>query len=215
MPWPEPFPGSETPPDDYFRQLADGAPVMIWMAGLDMGCFYFNRAWLDFRGRTLEQEQGNGWAEGVHPEDLQRCVSHYVSSFEQRMAFAMSYRLKNARGEYVWILDRGAPHHLPDGTFLGFFGGCAEIEYEGPVARNAQLGATLKEMKAFAQQIAANEGLTAVPAPGVSPSALRSYARDIHESGEMAYRQHAAKEMHILAADMATFGTLPRCACLP
>lgn len=85
---------------EYFQELADGAPVMIWMSGADMGCFYFNRAWLDFRGRTLQEEFGNGWAEGVQPDDLERCVQHYVSSFERREAFAMSYRLRHHTGEF-------------------------------------------------------------------------------------------------------------------
>src|SRR5688572_16933497 len=85
---------------EYFQQLADGAQVMIWMSGLNLGCFYFNRAWLDYRGRTHEEEFGNGWAEGVHPDDLAACVQHYVSSFEHRAAFAMSYRLQHHSGEY-------------------------------------------------------------------------------------------------------------------
>ena len=119
--------GSSANPDvEHFQQLADGAPVMIWMSGTDMGCFYFNRAWLDFRGRTLADEFGNGWAEGVHPDDLERCVQHYASSFQRRAAFAMSYRLQHHTGEFRWILDRGAPHWAADGQFLGFFGGCAE-----------------------------------------------------------------------------------------
>src|SRR5579883_2861798 len=127
------------PHEDFFQQLADGAPVMIWMSGLDMGCFYFNHAWLEFRGRSLEEEQGNGWAEGVHPADMARCVNHYISCFERRVAFAMSYRLKHRSGEFRWILDRGAPHFLPDGTFLGYFGGCAEIISAGSINRHMQL----------------------------------------------------------------------------
>src|SRR5262245_14569264 len=68
-----------------FQHLAKEVPVLIWMSGLDMGCYYFNRAWLEFRGRTLEQERGNGWVEGVHPEDVERCVSHYVTCFERHV----------------------------------------------------------------------------------------------------------------------------------
>src|SRR4051812_41290539 len=102
---------SRNPDIDSFKQLADGAPVLIWMSGMDMGCFYFNRGWLDFRGRSIEQEFGNGWAEGVHPDDLDRCVQHYISSFEKRFPFAMSYRLQHHSGEYRWILDRGVPHY--------------------------------------------------------------------------------------------------------
>jgi PAS domain S-box-containing protein len=176
-----------------FQQLADGAPVMIWMSGLDMGCFYFNHAWLDFRGRTLEEESGNGWAEGVHPLDLQRCVNHYVSCFERRVAFAMTYRLKDRHGDYLWILDRGAPHYLADGTFLGFFGGCAEIERQTPLVRATQLRASLAEMSEFARELASLE------AAGASD-------RDLH---------HAAKQLAQLASDMLALDETPRGACLP
>lgn len=183
---------------------------MIWMSGLDMGCFYFNRAWLEFRGRTVEQEFGNGWAEGVHPEDLERCVSHYVGCFERRIAFAMSYRLQDRQGDFRWILDRGAPHYLPDGTFLGFFGGCAEIEIETPVVRNAELSRSLVAMSAFARRLASGEAAVG----GRSARSLQSYARELHEQHQERLR-HAVGEMEKLAADMASFGQIPRGACLP
>lgn len=202
--------------EDFFQQLADGAPVMIWMAGLDMGCFYFNRAWLDFRGRTLEQESGNGWAEGVHPEDLQRCVNHYIACFERRVAFAMSYRLQHRSGAYRWILDRGAPHSLPDGTFLGFFGGCAEIENDTPIARHAELGASLAQMRQFAHQLATRSvELLASPQPPVDQP-LQRLANAIHEAHEARLQQmkRAVGEMQQLAADMSSYARISRGACL-
>lgn len=145
--------GSSSNPDvESFQQLADGAPVMIWMSGTDLGCFYFNRAWLDFRGRTLQQESGNGWAEGVHPEDLEPCVQHYIGSFEKRVPFAMSYRLLHHAGDYRWILDRGAPHFDADGKFLGFYGGCAETHPDSTVERIKELRHSLHEMHEFAER---------------------------------------------------------------
>ncbi len=206
-----------SPHGDFFQQLADGAPVMIWMSGLDMGCFYFNRAWLDFRGRTLEQEFGNGWAEGVHPEDLERCVNHYIGCFERRVAFAMSYRLLNHAGAYRWILDRGAPHFHPDGSFLGFFGGCAEIETDTPISRHSELSASLAEMRDFARRIASEETLAARIEQGEPARALRRFAQDVQENyAEQARRmKHAVGEMEQLAADMLTFGRIPRGACVP
>jgi PAS domain S-box-containing protein len=189
---------------DYFQVLADGAPVMIWMSGLDMGCFYFNRAWLEFRGRTVEEEFGNGWAEGVHPDDLERCVGHYVSCFERRMSFAMSYRLRDHTGQYRWILDRGAPHYLPDQTFLGFFGGCAEIEEASPVRRNAELSKSLNAMRDFAQAIAFQHD-----------SRHRSHAPVDVPLSTRARRLYAAREMEQLAADMAQFHRIERGACIP
>ena len=110
-----------------FTVMADTAPVLIWESGLDKLCNYFNKVWLDFTGRSLAQEQGNGWAEGVHPEDLARCLEIYVSSFDARKPFQMEYRLRRHDGEYRWILDHGVPRFQPDGRFAGYIGSCVDI----------------------------------------------------------------------------------------
>jgi PAS domain S-box-containing protein len=206
----DPFGGTGGEDDDCFRELADGAPVMIWMSGLDMGCFYFNRAWLDFRGRTLKQEYGNGWAEGVHPEDFDSCVQHYVSSFEERQPFAMSYRLKNAAGEYRWILDRGAPHYLPDGEFLGYFGGCAESESALVVSLNAELGLKLAEMREAARKIAMKTGALFTEGSEFTLDAPAGGRAAPDGSLErLRRRNHAAREMEKLAADMLLYKNIP------
>ena len=110
-----------------FRHLADSVPVLIWLADTSKLCFYFNKVWLDFTGRTLEQEFGNGWAEGVHPDDLQPCFDTYVVSFDARRPFAMEYRLRRADGEWRWLYDCGAPRYDVAGTFIGYVGGCVDI----------------------------------------------------------------------------------------
>ena len=110
-----------------FRTMADTAPVMIWMSGTDKLCTFFNKGWLDFTGRRLEQELGNGWAEGVHREDFERCFEVYVNSFDARQPFTMEYRLRRSDGEYRWVLDNGAPRFASDGTFLGYIGSCIDM----------------------------------------------------------------------------------------
>ena len=110
-----------------FRTVADAAPVLIWMAGPDKLCTFFNKGWLDFTGRKLEQELGNGWAEGVHREDFDRCLNIYKNSFDARQPFTMEYRLRRNDGEYRWVLDSGTPRFSDDGAFLGYIGSCIDI----------------------------------------------------------------------------------------
>jgi PAS domain S-box-containing protein len=119
------------------RIVTDASPVMVWMSGTDKLCYYFNKAWLEFVGRTLEQESGHGWAENVHPDDFNRCLESYVSSFEARRPFEMEYRLRHHSGQYRWILDHGVPRFSADGTFEGFVGGCLDI-HDKKEAREAE-----------------------------------------------------------------------------
>jgi PAS domain S-box-containing protein len=111
----------------HFRAMADNAPVMIWQSGTDKLCHYFNKQWLDFTGRRLEQEIGNGWTEGVHPHDLKRCLRTYNDAFDARQDFQMEYRLRRYDGKDRWILDKGAPVFSPDGFFTGYIGSCIDI----------------------------------------------------------------------------------------
>ena len=110
-----------------FQLVANAAPVMIWMAGPDKLCHYFNEPWLAFTGRTIEAELGNGWAQGVHPEDLDQCLGLYTTAFDRRESFEMEYRLRRHDGEYRWILDLGVPRFNPDGSFAGYIGSCYDV----------------------------------------------------------------------------------------
>jgi PAS domain S-box-containing protein len=110
-----------------FRTVADTAPVMIWMSGKDKLCTFFNKGWLDFTGRTHDEELGNGWAEGVHSEDFDRCLEIYANAFDARQRFALEYRLRRRDGKYRRMLDNGVPRFAPDGTFLGYIGCCLDI----------------------------------------------------------------------------------------
>jgi two-component system, sensor histidine kinase PdtaS len=119
-----------------FRTMADHAPVLLWMAGTDGLCNFFNQRWLEFTGKTLEQEVGSGWAGGVHPEDFQRCMARYLDSFVARKSFSMEYRLRRHDGEYRWVYDQGAPRFEKDGRFAGFIGSCTDVT-EQRLARDA------------------------------------------------------------------------------
>jgi len=110
-----------------FRVVADAAPVLVWLSGADKLCTFFNKSWLDFTGRTMDQELGNGWSEGVHPDDFEKCLSTYVSAFDAREPFTMQYRLRHHDGEYRWISDHGVPHYDAHGSFVGYIGACVDL----------------------------------------------------------------------------------------
>jgi PAS domain S-box-containing protein len=110
-----------------FHSFADSTSSLIWASGLDKLCFYFNQGWIEYTGRTLEEEYGNGWAAGVHPEDFDRCLRIYTENFDKRQAFSMDYRLRNRHGEYRWIRDNGSPRYDSQGVFCGFIGHCFDI----------------------------------------------------------------------------------------
>jgi two-component system CheB/CheR fusion protein len=111
----------------HFRNLANCGQALIWTSGQDKLCNYFNEPWLDFTGRTLEQELGNGWVEGVHAEDLDRCLDTYVTAFDRHEPFSMEYRLRHADGEYRWLVDQGTPRFDSRGAFAGYIGHCLDI----------------------------------------------------------------------------------------
>lgn len=113
--------------EERFRLVANSAPVLIWMSGTDRLCTFFNKCWLDFTGRTVEQEMGEGWAQGVHPADLEGCLSVYSRAFDARVDFEMEYRLLRHDGKYRWVVDYGVPRVESDGTFCGYIGSCVDI----------------------------------------------------------------------------------------
>lgn len=112
---------------DFYLKLFEEFPNLIWRSGVDAKCNYFNKGWLNFTGRTIEQEMGDGWAEGVHPDDLSRCVKIYLEEFEKREPFEMEYRLRHHTGEHRWIVDYGRPFYDLEGKFAGYIGSCFDI----------------------------------------------------------------------------------------
>jgi len=113
--------------EERFRTAADTAPVLIWMSDADKRRIFFNRSWLEYTGRTMEQETGDGWIENLHPEDVNFCLETYRSSFDKKEEYRIEYRMKRKDGVYRWILSHGIPRYRPDGEFEGYIGSCIDI----------------------------------------------------------------------------------------
>lgn len=141
-----------------FEELADNAPVMIWRSSPDKLCDFFNKPWLDFTGRTFEEEFGAGWTRGLHPDDCDHCLSTYASAFDARETFSTEYRLRRHDGEYRRILGNGRPF-VRDGVFAGYFGSCIDITErkeleEGRLILVAELNHRVKNMLSTVQSLA-------------------------------------------------------------
>jgi PAS domain S-box-containing protein len=137
--------------EERFRLVADTAPVLIWMSGPDKLCNYFNQPWLEFTGRPLEAELGNGWSEGVHPEDLKNCLDTYTRACNLRKPFNMQYRLRRHDGEYRWVLDIGVPRLDLNGSFAGYIGSCMDMT-EGKLAEEALAGVGRRLLEAHEEE---------------------------------------------------------------
>jgi len=134
-----------------FRLVANTAPVLIWMSGPDKLCNYFNQPWLEFTGRPIELELGNGWAEAVHPEDFRECLDTYTKAFDQRRSFKMEYRLKRHDGEYRSLFDMGVPRFNSDGSFAGYIGSCVDVT-DRKLAEEALKGMSRRLLEAQEQE---------------------------------------------------------------
>jgi two-component system cell cycle sensor histidine kinase/response regulator CckA len=113
--------------EERFRNMADTAPVMLWVAGPDQLCTFFNQGWLTFTGSAMREALGNGWSSKVHQEDRDRCYANYSSAFAARRAYQTECRLRRADGEYRWVLATGTPRFEPGGAFVGYVGSCLDI----------------------------------------------------------------------------------------
>ncbi len=112
---------------ELYLRILEQFPNPIWRSGLDGKCDFFNKNWLEFTDRTMEQEMGNGWAEGVHPDELKKCVEDYMASFNKREPFMLKYRLMHNDGTYHWLLDYGSPFFDDNNNFLGYIGSCYDV----------------------------------------------------------------------------------------
>jgi PAS domain S-box-containing protein len=148
---------------------------MIWRSGTDAKCDYFNETWLAFTGRTFEQEYGDGWAEGVHKDDFDRCVSIYRDHFARRAAFEMEYRLRRHDGVYRWIFDRGVPFREA-GRFAGFIGSCVDVDDR--VRAQAMLEAAAARDRKMAEGLAAEIVAQSQEAERVAPRERKRTAAD-------------------------------------
>lgn len=134
-----------------FHMMADTAPVMVWMADPEQGCTFFNKRWLEFTGRTLEEEIGSGWFSGIHAQDQPRCRDTYQEAILQQQPFTMEYRLRRADGAYRWIVDTGVPRFEPDGALSGYIGSCIDLTERKEM--EDELRKALKEKESLLREV--------------------------------------------------------------
>jgi PAS domain S-box-containing protein len=194
------------PSDARFRQLMDAAPVLIWCADAERRFIYFNKVWLDFTGRTMEQEFGCGWATGVHPEDHDRRAALFAEHFERREPFRLEFRLRRRDGLWRWMLATGVPRTDPANEFIGFIGSCVDIteikeaeaqrqrdldekaallqELHHRVKNNAQVFASLLSVQA--NRATDSDVKAALRTAAARASAMAMAQQQIHDSGASA-----------------------------
>jgi len=170
--------------EERFHRLADAAPVLIWRSDIDGRCLWCNRQWLEFVGHEMAQEIGDGWLDGVHPEDLESSLQLFRAAFDARLPFELEYRLRRHDGEWRWLLTMGTPNNSPDGVFQGFIGSCVDISEQKRT--KLELEASLAEVQRLKDQLQrenvylrrdVQERLGSGPVVGHSPAVRRVLAQ--------------------------------------
>jgi len=136
--------------EERFRAMADSTPVMIKSAGVDGELDFVNKPFLEFTGRRMDEMLGIGWAENIHPEDLQGCFEFRTTAFCERRLFQHEYRLRRHDGEYRWIVDTDVPRFDADGKFIGYVGSNVDITDR---KRAEELDARVNERTRIAREL--------------------------------------------------------------
>ncbi len=211
-----------------YRNLANTGLALIWTAGTDKLCNYFNEPWLRFTGRTIEQEMGNGWTEGVHPDDVDRCFRVYDTSFDKREPFDMEYRLRHKSGEYRWIRDMGTPNFDSTGEFIGYIGHCFDVTAQRKAEeeirtlnaqleqrvreRTVQLEEANRELEAFAYSVSHDLRAPLRAVDGYSRILLEDYKSSLDDEGKRVCDalSKGARTMGRLIDDLLAFSRVGR-----
>jgi PAS domain S-box-containing protein len=172
--------------DEQFMLMANTARVLLWVADANKLRYFFNKCWLEFTGNSLEEESGNGWVKGIHPEDLERCMKTYTEAIANQEEFKMEYRLRHHDGKYHWILDNGTPHFIKDKTFGGYIGSCVDIN-------------DLKELELRKDQFitaASHELKTPVTSLSVYLHFISEFLKKSHEEKFAGYAENAINQVN-------------------
>jgi len=211
-----------------FRVMADNAPIMIWISDREGQCGYVNKRWLDFTGRELGDEVGEGWMELIHPDDLSRCQELYANTFTEHLPFTIEYRLRRRDGQYRWLKDSGAPRFAPSGAFYGFVGSCTDIHEQRSYAdslerkvserttelrhANTELNRSNKELEQFAY-VASHDLQEPLRKISVFSERLRQLSAEGMPAEARDYIQRmnsAALRMQTLVEDLLSFSKVSR-----
>jgi PAS domain S-box-containing protein len=207
--------------EDRFRILGDHAPALIWMADTTKAFTWFNKPWLDFVGRPMEKEVGNGWLENVHPDNVQRCFEIYCTTFDTRKPFTMEYRMRRHDGQYRWIMNNGVPLRNSAGEFTGYIGSCIDITdrklteetLEIRVAdRTTSLREAITQMEEFSYSVSHDLRAPVRAIQGYAQAVLEDFAGQVDGRGKLFLERivHNSTRMDRLIQDVLTCSRLTR-----
>jgi PAS domain S-box-containing protein len=191
------------------RPAYGGLPVMIWTAGVDRRCDYFNQRWLEFTGRRLEDELGWGWAERVHPDDREGALAIYNAAFDERRPFDLEYRLQRADGEYRWVLDTAVPRTAPNGEFAGYIGCCTDVTERRALEQRVKRMERTDAITQLAGGVAHEFNNLVTGILGHVSLLLEDGSLSPEARGDLAQIQHAADRAAALTRQLLAFSRRP------